>query len=255
MRQDARSGWRTTPDTPAGGAGGDAGGRRHVRHLRRRLIEVALSCGRPFVQADQIDMGWFTRDAEADMPPRGSLTADERAALARLEAKVQAGVTATMTMIEAGKALAEIRTRQLFRDSASTWDDYVHAAFKITRRRADQLIAFAGVQAALEETGTAVPVLSERAVRPLVGLSPDTISEIVSEAAETPEGVTATSIRKAASRRRKKAKLKVPRPVRLRVPGAVVEIAFNAKAAAGGFNVEAALQAALEASRRNAEAA
>jgi hypothetical protein len=32
----------------------------------------------------------------------------------------------------------------------------------------------------------------------------------------------------------------------------VVEIAFNAKAAAGGFNVEAALEAALDTARRQA---
>lgn len=186
---------------------------------------------------------------------KGTLTADERIALNRLEAAVEAGVHATVAMVEAGKALAEIRNRQLYRDTAASWEKYVTDRFRMTRRRADQVIAFAGLKASLEETGTVVPVLSERASRPLVGLSADTVSEIVQEAAGSPEGVTAGSIRKAASKRRKTKAAKVPRPIRLKVPGAVVEVAFNAKASAGGFNVEAALSAALDAVRRQAEAA
>lgn len=185
----------------------------------------------------------------------GTLTPDEKAALQKLEAAVEAGVTATLTVLEAGKALGEIRTRQLYRDSAGTWDDYVQSRFKITRRRADQLVAFAGVKAALDETGTRVPEISEKASRPLVGLAPDTMAEIVAEAAGSPEGVTAGSIRKAAAKRKKAKAVKVPRPIRLKVPGAVVEIAFNGKAAATGFNVEEALAAAIDTYRRKAEAA
>lgn len=184
----------------------------------------------------------------------GTLTEAERTMLSRLEASVEAGVTASLAVLEAGKALGEIRNRQLYRD-VGTWDQYVETRFRISRRRADQMIAFAGVKATLEEMGTAVPKMSERAVRPLVGLSQETISEIVTEASASPEGVTPATIRKAASRRKAKGKARVPRPVRLKVPGAVVEIAFNAKAAAGGFSVEAALVAALEAARRQADAA
>lgn len=184
--------------------------------------------------------------------PKATLTADERAVLSRLEATVEAGVKATMVVLEAGKALSEIRTRQLFRDSAGSWETYVEARFRITKRRADQMIAFAGVKAALDEMGTAVPTLSEGASRPLVGLPPDELRVVVAEAAAAPGGITASSIRKAASKRKAKAKVRVPRPVRLRVPGAVIEVAFNAKGAAGGFNVEAALQAAIEAVRRQA---
>lgn len=184
----------------------------------------------------------------------GTLTEAERITLSKLEAAVEAGVSASMAVLEAGKALAEIRNRQLYRD-AGTWDQYVDSRFRITRRRADQMIAFAGVKATLDEMGTQVPVLSEKAARPLVGLAPDTINEIVTEAASSPEGVTASSIRKAASRRKAKAKVRVPRPMRFKVPGAVIEVAFNAKGAAGGFNVEAALLAAVEAARRKSEAA
>lgn len=181
------------------------------------------------------------------MTPRGSLTPDERAALARLEAKVQAGVSATMAMIDAGKALAEIRSRQLFRDSAATWDAYVTDRFRMTRRRADQIVAFAGLQATLEETGTRVPELSEKAARPLVGLSPETVAEVVAEAASSSEGVTASSIRKAASKRRKIKASKAPRPRRFKVPGATVLVTFNRKAS---LSVIEALAAAI----RQAEA-
>jgi hypothetical protein len=185
-------------------------------------------------------MGWFSRDTEAAMP-RGTLTTDEHAALVRLETTVEAGVSATLTLIEAGKALAEIRNRQLFRDSATSWDNYVTARFKITKRRADQMIAFAGVQAALEEMGTRVPDLSEKAARPLVGMDADIMAEVVAEAAGTPEGVTAGSIRKAASKRKAKAS-KVPRPRRWRVPGATVIVTWNRK---GSGDYIDALKAAL----------
>jgi hypothetical protein len=216
---------------------------------------VAARCGELVDQADEPDMGWFSTKGTEATSMAGTLTADEQAALTRLEAAVEAGVTASNTVLAAGKALHEIRTRQLFRDTAATWEEYVTTRFKITRRRCDQMVSYAGLRMTLEETGTQVPELSEKAARPLVGLSADTITEIVTEAAGSPEGVTAGTIRKAASRRRKAKALKVPRPVRLKVPGAVVEIAFNAKAAAGGFNVEAALLAAVEAFRRKAEAA
>lgn len=158
----------------------------------------------------------------------GTLTADEKATLARLEATVEAGVQASMTVLEAGKALSEIRSRQLFRDTAGSWEAYVTTRFSITKRRADQMIAFSGVQSILQEMGTTVPILSEGASRPLVGLPPETITEIVTEAAGSPEGVTAGSIKKAAARR-KKAKVRVARPRRFKVPGAVVVITFNKK--------------------------
>ena len=256
MPQDGRSGWRPTPDTPgseAGGAGGDGDGHRHVRHWRRGLIVMAAGCGQLVGQDDQIGMGWFNRTTEDAMA--GTLTEAERIMLSKLEAAVDAGVQATMAVLEAGKALATIRDRQLYRDSAATWEAYVEARFRMTRRRADQMIAFAGVKAALDETGTRVPEMSEKAARPLVGLSPDAMAEAVAEAASSPEGVTAGSIRKAAAKRKAKSKLRVPRPIRLKVPGAVVEIAFNAKAAATGFSIEAALQAAIEAAQRKASEA
>ena len=209
---------------------------------------MPAGCGELVTQADQEGMGWFTRTEE----PMATLTADERAVLTRLEATVEAGVKAALTVLEAGKALAEIRTRQLFRDSADSWETYVDRRFRITKRRADQMIAFAGVKAALEELGTRVPTLSEKAARPLVGLAQETVAQVVAEAAASPQGVTAGTIRKAAAKRRKVKAVKVPRPVRLKVAGGVVEVALNAKGVKAGITIEAALTAALEAVRRQA---
>jgi len=190
-------------------------------------------------------MGWFSRDTEADMG-KGTLTEAERITLGRLEAAVQAGVSASMTVLEAGKALSEIRSRQLYRDSAATWEEYVHQRFGITPRRANQLVQFAGVSDALTEMGTAVPILSERAARPLVGLSPEAMSEAITEAAGSADGITPATIRKAASKRKKTKAAKVPKPRRFKVAGAVVVVTFNRKSNGSAID-------ALEAAYRQAE--
>lgn len=190
------------------------------------------------------------------MPTQGTLTHDERIALHRLEATVEAGVQASLTVLEAGKALAEIRDRQLYRDTATAWEKYVTERFQITRRRADQMIAFAGVKAVLEEMGTRVPVsVGEGTLRPLVGLDPGSMAEAITEAAASPEGVTAASVRKAAAKR-KKTKAKVAKPRRFKVPGATVQIVFNRKGTGSAIDaLVAALRQAESDLERQAEAA
>lgn len=189
-----------------------------------------------------------------------TLTEAERMQLRSLEATVDAGVSATLAMIDAGKALATIRDRQLYRDSAASWELYVETRFRITRRRADQVISFAGVSEVIEtvsqKTGTAVPVLSERAIRPLVGMAPETIKAVVAEAAEEADGITPATLRKAASRR-KPAKAKAPRPRRYKVPGAIVTVVFNRKASGSAVEALAAAmrQAEDELQRQATEAA
>ena len=180
------------------------------------------------------------------MPKPAQLTPDEQRQLARLEAQVAAAVPHINAMIDAGKALQAIRDRQLYRASAATFDQYVEARFGMTRRRADQLVAFAGVSTVLEELGTAVPEISERAARPLAGMDADTIREVIQEAAGDPAGVTPATIRKAASRRKKARSAKAPRPWRERVPCAIVTVVLNRRAAGAGVDVEAALLSALE---------
>lgn len=193
--------------------------------------------------------------------PTQTLTADERAVLTRLEATVEAGVKATLTVLEAGKALAEIRTRQLYRDTNPDWGSYVDSRFRITKRRADQMIAFAGVQAAVEDAshkmGTPVPKISELTSRSLVGLAPETVAEVVAEAAADPAGVTPATIRKAAARRKKAKAVKAPRPRRFKVPGAIVTVVFNRKGTGSAIDALAAAtrQAEADLERQNTEAA
>ena len=196
----------------------------------------------------------FTRKA-ADMAKSpqqqaGTLSEIEAVRLAKLESAIEAGVNVMDAVHEAGKALAEIRDRQLYRDSAATFEAYVDQRFRITARRAGQLIAFSGLKTSLEEMGTRVPeTLSEKAARPLTGLSVQAAAEALAEAASSPEGVTAASIRKAAGRRKAKSgkAKKALRPVRFKVPGWCVIATPNKKASG---DVIEALRAAL----RQAEA-
>lgn len=218
-----------------------------------------MGCGGGGGRDDQNVMAWFNRTIEAGMA-KGTLTEAERITLGKLEAAVEAGVSATLTVIEAGRALAEIRNRQLFRDQAASWDSYVESRFRITKRRADQLVAFAGVQDVLEtvqkEMGTTVPILSERAARPLVGMDSDAIKAVVNEAAGTPEGVTAGAIAKAAAKRRKAKAAKVPRPRRFKVAGAIVQVTFNRKGTGSAIDaLTAALRQAEADLERQADAA
>lgn len=187
----------------------------------------------------------------------GTLTDNERAILARLESAVDEVLEAVSMMIAAGKALHEIKEKQLYRDQAATWNGYVDQRFRMTSRRADQLIVFAGLTAAIEavakESGTAVPTLSERAVRPLAGLPDQDAVEAIREASAD-GGLTPRSIAKAASSRKPKRKASIPRPVRLKLPGGIVVIEVNRKGVASGVTVEALLASALEALRRQAAA-
>ncbi len=210
-----------------------------------------MSCGRPASAADQIDMGWFARDAEERM---ATLTHEERKLFEKLDQAVGMAARAAKVVIEGGRALRQIREQQLYRDTVSTWEAYLER-HGLSRRRADQLITAATTLEAVAEhvstkTGTVVPGLdqiTERTARNLVGLPPQEAAEAVIEAAGSPEGITASSIRKAASKRRKAKAAKVPRPRRFKVPGAVVVVTFNRKGTGSALD-------ALAAAIRQAEA-
>jgi hypothetical protein len=188
-------------------------------------------------------MGWFNREAAAGTP---DMTAEDRRDFTRFDEAVALAARAAKVVIEGGRALKAIRDRQLFRGVASSWEAYLDR-HGLTRRRADQMVAAAGVLDAVSERveaelGTAVPSLSERAIRPLVGMDADQAAEVVIEAARTEDGITPATIRKAAAKRRTKAKAKAHRPRRFKVPGGVVMIEWNRK---GNGSVIEALTAAM----------
>lgn len=197
-------------------------------------------------------MALFTQPKAAKAAKAGVLTPDEEALLGRLEEAVEAGLPHIKAMIEAGKALAEIRDRQLYRRTAATWPLYLRDRFALTGRRANQMIVFAGLVAEVEViVGEEVPDLTERAVRPLAGLADDDRREAIVEAAA--DGLTPAAIRKSVAKRKKSKR--PPRPVRLRLPGGIVVVEINRKGASAGVSVEELLAAALESVRRDAAAA
>lgn len=194
--------------------------------------------------------------SKSKAPKDGALSDNDRVVLARLEHTVEAVIPHVHGMIEAGKALAEIKSRQLYREGYPTWSEYTESRFRMTARRADQLIEFAGATAVVEavarESGTAVPLLSERALRPLAALPTEDAVAAIREAAATEEGINPATLKAAAGRRRKAKSVKAPRPIRLRLPGGSVVVEINAKGASSGVTAESLLQAAIEAVRRSA---
>jgi hypothetical protein len=187
-----------------------------------------------------------------------ALTAAEEKQLASLEQAIGEGMAATERVTRAGQALAEIRSKQLFRGRFDSFSTYCLARWNLTPRRCNQLVQFAGLQALLEEVsaemGTRVPTLSEPASRPLSGLPPEEAREALLEAASSPEGVTAATVRAAAAKRKKGRQPAIPRPWRTKVPGATVLVTFNGKAVAAGATTVVVLEKALAEARLQAEA-
>ena len=204
------------------------------------------ACGQLTGLADQIRMGWFSRETEAGM---ARLTHEERKLFDRLDQAVGMATRAAKVVIDGGHALGVIRDQQLYRETAATWEEYL-AKHGLTRRRADQLVSAAKTLDAVSEalrskTGTVVPNLdgvTERTARQLVGMDTSEAADAVIEAASSPAGITASSIKKAVAKRKAKV-AKVARPRRFRVPGAAVVVTFNRKSDGSVFN---ALKAALQ---------
>lgn len=181
------------------------------------------------------------------------MTPEDRRDFTRFDEAVSLAARAAKVVIEGGAALKAIRDRQLYRAVCGNWDDYLKR-HGLTRRRADQLVAAAGVLEAVSERvqaelGTVVPDLSERAIRPLASLDPDQAAEAIIEAARTEDGITSATIRKAAAKRRKGPK--VPRARRFKVPGGTVTVEWNRK---GNGSAIEALAAALSQAEADLEA-
>ena len=221
-----------------------------------------MLCNRPD-QADEITMGmldWITGGDDMD---GDGMTAQDRQDFDRLNRLVVKGVSASRAIIEAGEALAEIRERQLYREVADTWEAYLDI-HNLTRRRADQMIQAAQllgrIEEVIEESGNVVPSgfesITERTAREFAGLGAEDAADALIEASNDPDGITRKSIQKAAAKRKsKKTGTMVPKPRRLKIPGAVVTVEFNRKGAATGFDVAAALEAALAAVRQDQQPA
>lgn len=262
MRQNGLSGGRPARDTLAGGGPvvsimpvmAAAFPTLTARPARRRR-----RCGRPARQDDDGYMAWNPFSSS-----KGStMTATERREFERLDMLVAEGVRASKAVLDAGRALATIRDRQLYRDTAPTWEAYLET-HGLSRRRADQLVAAAtaldaAAEAVQQRTGTTVPnfdTITERTARQLVGMDADDAAEAVLEAAGTTEGLTPKTLKAAAARRKKTKAPKVAKPRRFKVAGAIVQVTFNRKGTGSAIDaLTAALRQAEADLERQAEAA
>lgn len=159
--------------------------------------------------------------------------------------------------VRAGEALRELRDKQLYRQSAATFEEFAAREFQLSGRRLEQLISAAETWKDIADKQPSVYIAgepTERAVRELRALPPTERAEAYEEAVAiateskgrpTPpsSGVVGKVVarRRAASGRTSKPKAR-PKAVRFRVPGASVIVQWNGK---GSGDVEAALRAAL----------
>ena len=158
------------------------------------------------------------------------------------------------TVVEKGAAaLTRIRDGQLWRDVANSWDDYL-TRHSLSARRANQIIHAFKIKTEFSgKTGTAVPELSERSMRPMAGMTTDEAVETLSIAAADAEGITPASIRRAVTQKKKG--VKVPRAIRVPVPGAIIVIEWNRKGVDSGFDGIVAMQKGIPILQKRLDAA
>ena len=162
----------------------------------------------------------------------------------QLAALVQAGLD---NFRKIGRALSEIRDKELYKCEFTSFAACCDAKWKITRAHADRLIAAATLADLLAPTG--VVISSERQIRPLTQLPAEQQVAAFIEAQE--EGGTSKAIERAVRKRRPR-KTKKLRPIRLRSAGGWVTIEPNKKF----VSVELTLSELLKAQREhNREAA
>lgn len=197
-------------------------------------------------------MGFWSNIVESltvdNATDRAALTDDERAELATCLQVVRRGLGA---FLEAGEALLRIRDKQLYRQTHATFEAFAVAEFNLTGRRLQQLIESYEIVRSLKLISPNLPTPAiEAAVRPLAGLPADLQLEAYEEAVEAAGGESPSpkQVKAAAAKRKPAPKVKAPRPVRFRVPGAIVEVTPNK--AFGG--VVEALEAALNQARQAA---
>lgn len=114
--------------------------------------------------------------------------------LAELEPIIE---RALANFLEGSKALLEIRDRRLYRQTHSTFQDYVRGRWKMTARRAYQLCTAAEVVKSLPEDVNHGSQINERQARELAKVDPDKRAEMINNLARKGR-VTAKAIKGAA---------------------------------------------------------
>ncbi|MEA5569261.1 hypothetical protein [Anabaena sp. UHCC 0399] len=116
------------------------------------------------------------------------LTPEEQSDRLHLERKVE------RAFFEAGKALAELRDRRLYRSTHSTFEEYCKDRFSYNRSRSYQLIDAAAVVDNLQKCPQIVDILptAEGQVRPLTKLETEQQQEVWQQAVEEAGGKVPT---------------------------------------------------------------
>lgn len=173
--------------------------------------------------------------------------AERRRRLQELTATAKRGLAA---YAETGAALESIRTEELWRLAAPTWDSWCHQELRLSARRVEQLIEAARTFNTFSAAGIAPPS-TERVARELAGLPADAAIAVWQEATEVAgdKEPTAAVVAKAAAKRKPKKKNRRPvsRPATFKVPGANVKVTPRRN---GFISMVAALEHALELARR-----
>lgn len=170
-----------------------------------------------------------------------------RERLDRLTATAKVGMSAFSSV---GAALDAIRTEELWRLVAGTWEQWCETTLGLSERRVAQLIESSRICRTLAQSGARAPT-SERAVRELAGLPPEKQVEVWQEATAVSGDAepTAEVVAKVARKRKPKkaGRARAAKPVSLRVPGAAVRVVPRRN---GWVSLVAALEHALEVARQ-----
>src|SRR5215216_1515026 len=113
----------------------------------------------------------------------GALEPSEAERLAELEAVVDRG---RETFLEVGRALVEIHSRRLYRNTHSSWEGYLRDRFDMSLPRGYELVRAAQVADVIVSNG-GTPPATEAAARPLTTVLTQEGPEAVAEAWERVE--------------------------------------------------------------------
>lgn len=165
---------------------------------------------------------------------------DRQSRLTNLETTIE---NARQHIIGAGHALAAIHSERLYLLAYSSFDDYVAQRWNMTKQHAHNLMSTAKVFEQLKHHPT--PPTSINQAVALASLPEEQRAEVWDEVTQEHPRPTGDQVRKATAKRKpaKKKRTDLPKPRRIRVPGATVVIERNKRGAE--FSAEQILRDAL----------
>lgn len=124
-------------------------------------------------------------DQEQPLTDSSPLTRNEEQMLQNCETIIKQTAN---SFFQLGEALAVIRRMRLYRTQYSSFEEYCRKKWNFGRQRATQLIQSHKAAAELSTGGYHIADLTERQLRPLVGLTPEVRAEVLEKATELAGG-------------------------------------------------------------------